>query len=266
MQDFAPAVFKALKLAELLAAAKQSEPENQPHRPHQRDGVRLFEREGQGHRQVEEEYKRESVSVAGLPELLERQHAALAGAAGMPVSLLMGQAPSGLNATGDSDIRWFYDHVAAMQEKKHLKPLPLKRLYAIIMLAKDGPTGGELPENWDIAFRPLWQMTPAEVEKMRLDVANAMTISTSRIRCSPRKRSRASVSAATPTAPRPASIWTERPPDDGAPGRARGRRSRSPGVRQTRKGPRPPPQSPHRSRPKPRSRPRALTRGLPPSE
>jgi phage-related protein (TIGR01555 family) len=99
-----------------------------------------------------EEYKRESVSVAGLPELLERLMLRLAAAGGMPVSLLMGQAPSGLNATGDSDIRWFYDHVAAMQ-KKSLKSA-LVQIYTVIMSAKDGPTKGKVPENWDIAFKP----------------------------------------------------------------------------------------------------------------
>jgi hypothetical protein len=118
----------------------------------------------------DEEYRRESVSVAGLPELLERSMLRLAAGAGMPVSLLMGQAPSGLNATGDSDIRWFYDHVRAFQ-KKHLRKV-LRRIYTIIMLAKDGPTGGKVPDNWEIIFNPLWQMTPAETEKMRLDVAN----------------------------------------------------------------------------------------------
>lgn len=169
MQDFAPAVFKALKLAELLGAAKSSS-----------KALNIFDRMnsmefGSSNAKVKvidsaEEYKRESVSVAGLPELLERSMLRLAAAGGMPVSLLMGQAPSGLNATGDSDIRWFYDHVAAMQEKNLKKSL--KRIYEVIMLAKDGPTKGKLPDNWDISFRPLWQMTPAEIEKMRLDVAN----------------------------------------------------------------------------------------------
>lgn len=170
MQDFAPAVFKALKLAELLGAAKT-----------QNNNVSIYDRLsamefGSSNAKVKlidtrEDYKRESVSVAGLPELLERSMLRLAASAGMPVSLLMGQAPSGLNATGDSDIRWFYDHVAAMQEKQ-LRPA-LRRIYTIMMLAKDGPTKGKVPENWDLVFRPLWQMTPAEIAKMRFDLAQA---------------------------------------------------------------------------------------------
>jgi phage-related protein (TIGR01555 family) len=170
MQDFAPAVFKALKLAELLSAAKQRG--SALNIADRLNGMEF----GSSNARVKvidekEEYKRESVSVAGLPELLERSMLNLAAAAGMPVSLLMGQAPSGLNATGDSDIRWFYDHVAAFQVK-HLRPL-LARFYKLLMLSKDGPTKGNLPENWDVCFRPLWQMTPPEIAKMRADIATA---------------------------------------------------------------------------------------------
>lgn len=170
VQDFAPAVFKALRLAELLAAAKAKSTALNIN-----DRLSAMEF-GSSNAKVKiidekEEYKRESVSVAGLPELLERLMLKLAGASSTPVSLLMGQAPSGLNATGDSDIRWWYDHVAAFQKKQAYKPL--RRIYRAIMAAKDGPTNGKIPENWDINFRPLWQMTPAEIAKMRFDIANA---------------------------------------------------------------------------------------------
>lgn len=174
VQDFAPAVFKAFRLADLIAAGKSTGNA-------QNTTVTLYDRlsamefgSSNGRAKIidtQEEYKRESVSVAGLPELLEQLSLRLAAAGGLPVSLLFGQAPSGLNATGDSDIRWFYDHVAAFQEKQ-LRPI-LKRIYSLIMLAKDGPTAGTLPKNWDIQFRPLWQMTPAEIAKMRFDIAQA---------------------------------------------------------------------------------------------
>jgi phage-related protein (TIGR01555 family) len=174
VQDFAPAVFKTFELAKLLAAGKQAAGlHNATVTLYDRLSAMEFGSSNNRAKIIDtkEEYKRESVSVAGLPELLERLMLRLAAAAGFPVSLLMGQAPSGLNATGDSDIRWFYDHVAAFQEKV-LRTI-LRRIYSLIMLAKDGPTGGKLPDNWDIVFRPLWQMTPAEIAKMRLDVANA---------------------------------------------------------------------------------------------
>lgn len=170
-QDFAPSVFKALKLAELLAASKQTTSR----------GLNLSDRLssmefGSSNAKVkvidtQESYERKSVSVAGLAELIELHMLHLSGSAGTPVSLLFGQAPSGLNATGDNEIRQFYDHVAADRRKK-LYP-QLRRFYTILMLSKDGPTKGKVPKNWDIVFPPLWQPTQAEIAKARLDVATA---------------------------------------------------------------------------------------------
>lgn len=114
---------------------------------------------------AEEEFERKTVPVTGLAELLDKMMLRLAAAAGMPVSLLMGQAPAGLNATGDSDIRWFYDQISAMQEKK-LRP-GLMRLAKLLFLAKEGPAKGEEPDNWDLKFSPLWQLTDLEEAELR---------------------------------------------------------------------------------------------------
>jgi phage-related protein (TIGR01555 family) len=119
----------------------------------------------------EEEYERKTTSIAGLPELLQQLTNRLASAARMPVSLLMGQAPAGLSATGDSDIRWFYDQVAALQERK--LRWPLTRMHKLLMLAKNGPTGGEEPESWVLNFNPLWQLSETEEAAMRFQVAQA---------------------------------------------------------------------------------------------
>lgn len=113
----------------------------------------------------EEEFKRESTNVTGLGEMLDKLMLRLASAAGMPLSLLMGQSPGGLNATGESEIRWFYDTISAQRERV-LRPV-LERLYRLIMLSKVGPTRGKEPESWEIEFEPLWQMTPKEQAELR---------------------------------------------------------------------------------------------------
>lgn len=80
----------------------------------------------------------------------------LSAAARIPVSLLMGQAPAGLNATGDSDIRFFYDHVKAEQEA--IKP-KIERIYRIL----------KNDENAEciIEFPALWQLTDKEQAELR---------------------------------------------------------------------------------------------------
>jgi len=113
-----------------------------------------------------EEFTRQPSSFTDAQAMLDKFMLRLAQAAETPVTILMGQSPAGMNATGDSDFRWFYDSIATAQENE-LKP-QLEKLVRIMMLAKDGPTHGEEPDVWAIKFAPLWQPTPveqAELEK-----------------------------------------------------------------------------------------------------
>ncbi len=84
----------------------------------------------------------------------------MSAAARVPVTILMGQSPAGMNATGESDIRWFYDTIESSQ-KNTIEPA-LRRVLMLLMLSKSGPTSGQLPESWSIQFPSLWQMTPEE--------------------------------------------------------------------------------------------------------
>ncbi len=114
-----------------------------------------------------EEYSRIGAQLTELSKLLDRYMLRLSSAVEIPVTILMGQSPAGMNATGDADFRWYYDNVATDQTNI-LKPL-LVKLYRYIFLAKEGPTGGEMPKSFDVIFTPLWAMSPkeqAEVEKL----------------------------------------------------------------------------------------------------
>lgn len=118
----------------------------------------------------DDDVSRLAVTMAGLPDTLDKLMLRLAAAADMPVSLLMGQAPAGLNATGESDIRFFYDRVEQLRER--LKPL-IERLIKWCLLAGDGPTGGNEPETWCVEFPPLWE--PNKKEDVETQKAQAET-------------------------------------------------------------------------------------------
>ena len=118
-----------------------------------------------------EEWKREATPLAGVADVMDRITKKLAAAADMPVSLLMGESPAGLNATGDANIRWFYDDVAA-DRRLRLRPR-VNRLVKLLFLCKEGPTEGTEPRRWSITFPPLWQATEEERSKMRLNQAQA---------------------------------------------------------------------------------------------
>jgi phage-related protein (TIGR01555 family) len=118
-----------------------------------------------------ESYRREAIALGGLAELLQQLSLRLASAADMPVTLLMGQAPSGLNATSDGEIRQFYDRCAG-QRTRELLPL-LKRVFLLMFCAAEGPTQGRIPECWTVTFPPLWQMT--QLEEADLEKKHAET-------------------------------------------------------------------------------------------
>lgn len=64
----------------------------------------------------EEDYDSKQASFSGLPDVIDRFLQAVSGAADIPATRLLGQAPSGLSATGESDLRNYYDRIQAMQE------------------------------------------------------------------------------------------------------------------------------------------------------
>lgn len=120
----------------------------------------------------DEQFSRTEVgSLTGIADVLDKFLLLLSGAAEIPVTILMGQSPAGLSATGDSDVRWFYDRIKSDQTEI-LQPA-LERLVDLILLAKDGPTRGVLPAERSVEFAPLWQMTPLEQADLRQKVATA---------------------------------------------------------------------------------------------
>jgi hypothetical protein len=84
----------------------------------------------------------------------------IASAASMPVTILFGRSPAGMNATGESDTRAWYDQVAS-ERCEQLEPA-IEELTEILMACDDGPTQGEILEGWCIEFPPLWQPTKVE--------------------------------------------------------------------------------------------------------
>ena len=113
-----------------------------------------------------EDYTRIPVQFAGLPDMLDRIMQRLAAATGMPVTLLMGQSPAGMNATGESDFRQWYDSIASEQEKV-LGPRLLK-LYKLI-----GQGLGIDTEGLEVAWEPLEEESPKDKATLYSTVAAA---------------------------------------------------------------------------------------------
>ena len=112
-------------------------------------------------------FERVAVNFAGVPELLDRQAIRVSASADIPATLLMGQSPGGMDATGDSDIRGYYDRIHARQEVE-LAP-HLKHLAAMLIAGLRPDYRGVVK----VTFRPLWQMS--ELEQAQSDRVRAET-------------------------------------------------------------------------------------------
>ncbi len=112
-----------------------------------------------------EGFRREPVQVAGVADLLGHFEMRLAAAARMPVTLLMGRSPAGLNATGESDSQQWHASVKAAQSNT-LTPA-LTRLLDIVT-AGEWSTDEDNKAVWSGMEEPN-DKEEAEVEKLEAD-------------------------------------------------------------------------------------------------
>jgi uncharacterized protein len=112
-----------------------------------------------------ETYDRKQNSFAGMDKVGEKFMFDLCGAADIPFTRLFGQAPAGMNSTGESDMRNYYDRVKAKQESDMLPQL--YRLMSVLVRH----ALGEWPTDFRIECNPLYQMSA--VEKMNVQKVRA---------------------------------------------------------------------------------------------
>ncbi|TIW79271.1 MAG: DUF1073 domain-containing protein, partial [Mesorhizobium sp.] len=119
----------------------------------------------------EEEYASKSTSFATLPDVLDRFLQIVSGAADIPATRLLGQSPAGMNATGESDLRNYYDRLQAMQAIE-MTPA-MARLDECIIRSATGGRDASIYYEW----APLWGMSETEkatVFKTKADAARAL--------------------------------------------------------------------------------------------
>lgn len=117
----------------------------------------------------DEDYRRETVQFGSVPDMLDRFAQRFAAAVDMPLTKLMGVSPAGLNATGEHDALNWENHVQSIQTD-YLQP-GFEKLVKMLLNSKDGPTGGNEPDNWKIEWPTQRQMTDAQIAELRGKVA-----------------------------------------------------------------------------------------------
>lgn len=114
---------------------------------------------------TDEDFISKTYNFSGLPDLMQEFSVQLASVADIPYTVLFGRSPAGMNATGEHDLKNYYDTVGSYQ-RDYERPI-LRRLIGIIsryLLPND--------VNPKLVFSPLWQIdekTLSEIEKNNAD-------------------------------------------------------------------------------------------------
>lgn len=155
------------KLREVLAAGGKAEENLLQMFHHMRmlqtnEGLTLLDKEDQ--------FQAHSYTFSGLSDMILQFGQQIAGATGIPLVRLFGQSPAGLNSTGESDLRMYYDNIAAQQESRLREGL-----MKVLRVLHQSMFGVAAPEGFDFEFVPLWQTSTKE----KADIATAITTTVS---------------------------------------------------------------------------------------
>lgn len=115
-----------------------------------------------------EEFENVAAPLSGLDKLQAQAQEHMAAACGIPLVVLLGVTPSGLNASSDGEIRTFYQWIKDVQEQLFLPNL------TIVLQLVQLNLFGEIDPAIGIEFEPLWEddaATKATTDKTRADTA-----------------------------------------------------------------------------------------------
>lgn len=117
-----------------------------------------------------ESFAQIQIPLTGLDVLLDQAIGFLSMISKIPATKLLGTAPKGLNATGDGDMRNYYDSIRQLQEN-----ILLDNLTTLLHLVQLD-LFGEIDENLVIEFNNLWDAN--ELEQAQIENTRANTLST----------------------------------------------------------------------------------------
>lgn len=114
---------------------------------------------------ADDDFKTDSYSFSGVADTLLQFGQQLSGALQIPLVRLFGQSPSGLNSTGESDLRTYYDGINQRQETQ------LRHGYDVVSRVCAASEGVKVDEGFGFDFNPLWQLD----DKEKVEIAERVT-------------------------------------------------------------------------------------------
>lgn len=172
LQEFRVVVYKVKDLAEAFAATAGGDPDADAEEAIKKRLAALNMSKsviGAYVMDQEEDIEVKSMTVQGVANLLKAIKERFQSVLDMPHTIIFGDSPSGLGATGRSEERVWFDQVKSTQTT-FLSPR-VDRMLEIMLAARKGPTGGKMPADFDWKFKALFQLT--EMEEADLEKTQA---------------------------------------------------------------------------------------------
>lgn len=104
----------------------------------------------------EDSFETHAYAFSGISDVYELFMLDVAGAAEIPATRLFGRSPAGMNATGEGDLRNYYDSVRQKQQSC-LRPA-LEKLAPVLAMS----AWGHVPDGLDFDFNPVRDLSGAE--------------------------------------------------------------------------------------------------------
>lgn len=92
----------------------------------------------------------------GITDVILQFIQQISGTLQIPLVRMLGQSPAGLNSSGESDLRTYYDGINQQQERVLRNPLSI--VYKVMAMS----LGLKLERKWNFRFRPLWQLDESQ--------------------------------------------------------------------------------------------------------
>lgn len=114
-----------------------------------------------------DEYTVIDLQVSGIKDLINEAQLAICAESGIPATILFGRSPSGLNSTGDNELRIYYDWLNSIRTNKAQKVIE----WGIGLYNRQ--QGVSKITEWEVVWQPLGK--PSEKEQAEIDEREANT-------------------------------------------------------------------------------------------
>jgi phage-related protein (TIGR01555 family) len=114
-----------------------------------------------------EKYDRKTLTFSGLSDVLDKFMVWVSGAADIPVTRFFGTSAQGLNATGEGDLKNYYDSVRSRQESEYRGAIEILDQVLIRSAL------GSYPDDLEFEWNPLYQESGLEQAQQELAMSQS---------------------------------------------------------------------------------------------